>query len=114
MPMGAALRVAVCGPDKLGQQVAGTGRRLVGELPLLDDLRALRAGIEGAAAEAPHRLEGQQVGVVLGHALQVSGRIQERDDAARHVQRAGARAVEPPPRTCLQELRNEYRLGRGR
>ena len=42
--------------------------------------------------------------------LAVSGRIQERDDAARHVQRAGARAVEPPPRTCLQELRNEYRL----
>jgi hypothetical protein len=75
MPRG--LRVAVGGPDELGQQVARTGRRLVGELPLLDDLRALRARIEGAAAEASHRLEGQQVGVVLGNALQVSGRIQE-------------------------------------
>jgi hypothetical protein len=101
-------------PDQFGQQVAGTGRRLVGELPLLDDLRALRAGVESTAVEASHRLEGQQVGVVLGNALQVSGRIQERDDAARHVQRAGARAVEPPPRTCLQELRNEYRLSHGR
>jgi hypothetical protein len=46
--------------------------------------------------------------------LQVHGRVEQTDDAARHVQRAGAGTVESPPGPRLQELRNEYRLSHER
>jgi len=98
------------GLGQAGEQIAGAGRRDVGELPLPDEEGALGSGIEGLTPETSRRVQCHEVGVVVGNVPQVRGRVQQGDDAARGVVRAGARAVQPPPGPRLQELRHETRL----
>jgi hypothetical protein len=97
-------------PDQLGEQVRGARGALIGELPLRDDGPAPGAGIEGAAPEAPGRVERRDLRVGIGETLQITGRVEQGHDAARDVQRRGARNVKPPPGPGLQELCHESRL----
>jgi len=98
------------GPDELGEQVCGARGALIGELPFRDDRPAAGAGIEGAAPEAPGRVERQDLRVGIGETLQVTGRVEQGHDAARDLQRRGARHVKPPPGPGPQELCHESRL----
>jgi hypothetical protein len=100
----------VCGPDELGEQVRGARGALIGELPFRDDRPAPRAGIEGAAPEAPGHVERRDLRVGIGETFQVTGRVEQGHDAARDVQRRGARHVKPPPGPGPQELCHESRL----
>jgi hypothetical protein len=98
------------GPDEFGEQVRGARGALVGELPFRDDGPALGAGIEGASPEAPGRVQRRDVRIIIRETLQVVGRIEQGDHAARDVQRGGARDVKPPPGPGAQELCHESRL----
>jgi hypothetical protein len=80
-------------PDKFGEQVRGARGALIGELPFRDDGPAAGAGIEGPAPEAPGRVERRDLRVGIGDTLQVTGRVEQGHDAARDVQRRGARDV---------------------
>jgi len=97
-------------PDELGEQVRGARGALIGELPFRDDGPAPGARIEGAAPEAPGRVERRDLRVGIGETLQVTGRVEQGHDAARDVQRRGARNVKPPPGPGPQELCHESRL----
>jgi hypothetical protein len=97
-------------PDELGEQVRGARGALIGELPFRDDGPAPGAGIEGAAPEAPGRLERRDPRVGIGKTLQVTGRVEQGHDAARNLQRRGAGHVKPPPGPGPQELCHESRL----
>ena len=98
------------GPDEFGEQVRGVRCRLIGELPFRDDGPALGTGIEDAAPETPGRVERRDVRVVIGKTLQVTGRIEQGQHAARDVPRRSARNVKPPPCPGSQELCHESRL----
>jgi hypothetical protein len=97
-------------PDEFGEQVRGACGALIGELPFRDDGPAPGAGIEGAAPEAPGRVERGDLRVAIGETLQVTGRVEQGHHAARDVQRRGARNVKPPPGPGPQELCHESRL----
>jgi len=97
-------------PHEFGEQVRGARGALIGELPFGDDGPALGTGIEGAAPEAPGRLQRGDLRVAVGETLQVTGRVEQGHHAARDVQRRGARHVKPPPGPGPQELCHESRL----
>ena len=97
-------------PDEFGEQVRGARGALIGELPFGDDGPAPGAGIEGAAPEAPGRVERRDLRVVIVETLQVTGRVEQGHHAARDVQRRSARNVKPPPGPGPQELCHESRL----